>query len=67
MKYLMFSILLLPACTSQSSPSARERQEEALRDPMNYKVDKPNSISGGGTADLNKEALKKDFNSVFNP
>ena len=67
MKHLLFLILLLPACSSQSGPTARERQEEALRDPMNYKVDKPNKISGGGTADLDKDALKKDFNSVFNP
>ena len=37
-----------------------------MRDPMNYKVDKPNKISTG-TADLDKDALKKDLNSVFNP
>ena len=66
MKHLMFLILLLPACSSQSGPTARERQDEAMRDPMNYKVDKPNKISTG-TADLDKDALKKDFNSVFNP
>ena len=67
MKYLTFLILLLSACSSQPGPSARERQDQAMRDPMNYKVDKPNKISGGGTADLDKDALKKDFNSVFNP
>jgi hypothetical protein len=69
MKYLMLLILALPACSSQSSPSVRNRQDEALRDPMNYKPDttQHNDITGGGTADLKKDSLKKDFNSVFNP
>ena len=69
MKYLMLLILALPACSSQSSPSVRDRQDEALRDPMNYKADtsQHNDITGGGTADLKKDSLKKDFNSVFNP
>ncbi|HEV8291597.1 MAG TPA: hypothetical protein VGP94_06720 [Tepidisphaeraceae bacterium] len=69
MKYLILFTLFLPACSSQSSPSVRQRQDEALRDPMNYSPDttRHNDISGGGTADLKKDSLKKDFNSVFNP
>jgi hypothetical protein len=36
---------------------------------MNYKMDttQHNDISGGDTAELRKDALKKDINSVFNP
>ena len=69
MKYALPLIILLAGCSSHSSPSVRQRQDDALRDPMNYKPDttQHNDISGGGTADLKKDSLKKDFNSVFNP
>jgi hypothetical protein len=71
MKYLMLFTILLTGCssTSSSNPSLRTRQDKALADPMNYSanVSESNNISGGGMTDLNKEALKKDLNSVFNP
>ena len=71
MKYLMLLTLLLTGCSSSSSssPNLRARQDKALADPMNYSpnVSEHNNISGGGITDFNKDGLKKDFNSVFNP
>lgn len=69
MKYLLPMIFLLAGCSHSSGPSVRDRQDDALRDPMNYKMDtnQHNDISGGDTAELRKDALKKDINSVFNP
>jgi len=66
---LLLLAILLAGCASDHSPSVRDRQDEALKDPMNYSPDtaKHNDISGGGTMDLKKDSLKKDFNSVFNP
>jgi hypothetical protein len=66
---VLFIAFLLAGCSSHSDPSVRDRQDDALRDPMNYKPDttQHNDISGGGTADLKKDSLKKDLNSVFNP
>ena len=68
MRHLLILLVLLPACSS-SNQSVRQRQDEALRDPMGYSSDAADrtDISGGGTADLKKDALKKDINSVFNP
>lgn len=79
---LCSTLLLLPlvaGCESDEGPSARERQEKALRDPFGYGPDKelmnggktdevdPTDISGGGTRTLDKKALKRDLDAVFNP
>jgi len=65
----------LPGCTySSSGPEPRtfrQKQEESLRDPINYKPDnentQPYNISGGGVNNLDKDAMKKDLDNVFNP
>ncbi|HEV8608425.1 MAG TPA: hypothetical protein VGQ99_24040 [Tepidisphaeraceae bacterium] len=69
MKYLLSLTLLLAGCASEPNPSVRQRQDDALRDPMNYSpnVTDRNDVSGGGITDLKKDGLKKDLNSVFNP
>ena len=69
MKYLFLLVIIVAGCSSDHSASVRDRQDEALRDPMNYKLDGSdrNDISGGGTAEFKKDALKKDINSVFGP
>jgi len=61
--------IFLAGCSSSDRSSVRSRQDEALRDPMGYSSDaaEHTDISGGGTTDLKKDALKKDINSVFNP
>jgi hypothetical protein len=54
--------------TAQKQPTARERQDRAMKDPFGYKPDWSNtSVSGGGTADLDKDGLKRDLDHVLNP
>jgi len=69
MKYLLLVAIFIAGCSSEPTPTIRQRQDAALKDPMNYS---PNAgdrtdISGGGMTDLKKDALKKDLNSVFSP
>lgn len=66
------TIVLAVGCTSPqatSRPSSlSERADEALRDPFNYKPGHENhDISGGGLTDLDKDAMRKDMDHVFNP
>ena len=73
------SLLLLTGCESEEGPSARDRQNAAMRDPFAYNPDSdlmsqsgteevdPTDISGGDTGELNKKAFKRDWDSVFNP
>jgi len=65
--YLLIAILVA-GCSSDHN-SVRERQDDALRDPMNYSPDttRHNDITGGGTADFNSDGMKKDLKSVFGP
>ncbi len=67
--YLFIAILLTGCSSSDRAPTARQHQDEALRDPMNWSpnTSKDNDISGGGTADFKKDGMKKDINSVFGP
>jgi hypothetical protein len=71
MNRLMFHILLggtalafVPGCEAKPS-TMHKRQDQALKDPFNYTADQPADVSGGGLMDLNKEAFKKDIDSVF--
>jgi len=64
---------LLAGCTP-SKPTTQpsdihSRQEAALKDPFGYSVDvgKQDSVSGGGTSEMDKEGLKRDIDHVFNP
>ena len=69
------SCLILIGCTYNSgSPeptTLRQKQDQAVRDPINYKPDNENTqpydISGGGVNNLDKGALKKDLHDVFDP
>lgn len=48
--------------------TADEKQEAALRDPFSYSpYDEKHDISGGEIGDLDKDALKRDLDHVFNP
>jgi hypothetical protein len=64
---LVVSWLLLGGCGGgDSSSTATERQEKALKDPFSYSPDlKQNSTSVTGNGD--KDALKRDVDHVFNP
>lgn len=55
-------------CGSSSEPTAAERSEQALKDPMNYKVDFSRSrVSSGSITHFDKDGFKRDLNSVLNP
>ena len=48
--------------------TVRERHEAALQDPFSYGGDTENiDVSGGDTSTLDKKALKRDIDAVFNP
>ena len=63
--------------TSETESQTRKQQQSALNDPFQYgpnaqtmqkpqdnDVD-PTDITGGGTANLNKKALKRDWDAVL--
>lgn len=53
-------------CAEESKPKPTTTSSDALKDPFNYKpFDDDNSVSGGGIGDLNKKALKKDWDNVW--
>lgn len=65
---------LLAGCVNESQPpttrpsSIRERQDQAMRDPMNYRPDMGHEdISGGGVGDLDRDALRRDMKTLFDP
>ena len=62
---------LLAGCVDTSAttqPSARDRQDAALRDPMGVKAETdPIDISGGKINEYDHNAMKRDLNSVFSP
>ena len=72
---LAFASVLSAGCadTNKSQPTTRpltvrEQHEAALKDPFNYGGDTENvDVSGGDTNTLDKKALKRDIDSVFNP
>jgi hypothetical protein len=48
--------------------TARERQDQALRDPFGYSPDiESTDISGGGLSEFDKEAFRKDLKNVLDP
>ena len=59
-----------PGCSEKKShePTARERQDRALKDPFGYKPDwSDTGVSGGGTSGLDKDGLRKDLKHVLDP
>ena len=61
---------VVSGCAGDAPPkeTAQERQDRALRDPFGYKPDwSGTGVSGGGTADLDKEGLRRDLDHVLNP
>jgi len=64
-------ILLLSVigCESEDPQEAvAKRQDQALRDPMNYSVDMDNTdIMGGGIGEYDSKAMKRDLDAFWNP
>jgi hypothetical protein len=54
--------------TSQPA-SIRDRQDQALKDPMNYKVEvgKQRDKKNESIWSIDRDGLKRDFDHVFNP
>ncbi|CAN5376857.1 hypothetical protein BH10PLA1_BH10PLA1_17520 [soil metagenome] len=72
--FICGSILLSLVGCSDSKPTTKpsdihSRQDAALKDPFGYSVDigKQDSVSGGGTSEMDKDGLKRDIDHVFNP
>jgi hypothetical protein len=65
---MIIGAVILVGCENPPS-TMRQRQDNALRDPMNYSPRNADQtdISGGGVLDFKKDAFKRDVNSVFNP
>ena len=67
------SCTLLAACADNKQPttqpaSARERQEQALRDPYSVGQDEElYDVSGGGPRELDRKAFKRDWDRFWNP
>ena len=61
------------ADTNKSPPTTRpftvrEQHEQALKDPFSYGGDTESiDVSGGDTRTLDKRALKRDIDAVFDP
>ena len=77
-RYIGAISILLPfvascADTYKSQPTTRpltvrEQHEAALKDPFSYGGETENiDVSGGDTRTLDKRALKRDIDAVFNP
>lgn len=66
LKCLLIAIVVVAAGCSDRPSTALERQNEALRDPFNYSpFNEKDDISNGGMMDFNKDAFKRDVNSVL--
>lgn len=53
------------ATTQPTDPQAR--QQQALKDPMNYNPDDTDTVSGNNGNNLDKKAMQKDVNDFWNP
>jgi hypothetical protein len=54
------------AATTQPD-DAKARQDQALKDPMNYGPNDPDTVSGNNGNNLDKKAMQKDVNDFWNP
>jgi hypothetical protein len=76
-RYVVVALVLstaAAACADKKQPtsrptSARERQEQALRDPYSVGRDDEEryDISGGETREFDRKAFKRDWDSFWNP
>lgn len=56
------------ASDAEKGPSFQEKQDRAISDPMNYKVDFSDKKSKGrGIAEFDKEGFNRDVQRVLNP
>lgn len=68
--YLLAGMLMAGAigCTPEKPSDMTQRQQQMLDDPYGYEPDKKKyDISGGDLGNFDKDAFRKDMDSVFNP
>ena len=68
----MCSAGLLGCASESKTPTTqpdtiRSRQDQALRDPMNYKVNVGRSSNRSKIWEFDREGFRKDVDDVFNP
>jgi hypothetical protein len=69
---VLLCLVIGPGCASREPTTrpmtARERQADALHDPMNYKpgMDE-HDISGGDVGNFDRKGMKRDIDHVLNP
>ena len=68
-RFLILGLVLLAGCGSMASsqPSASEKQDAALEDPMGYKQQVGRDISGGDITHFDHDGFKQDMNDALNP
>ena len=60
------ALCLVIGCAEETRMKPTTTSSGALKDPFNYKpFADEDSISGGGIGDLDKKALKKDWDHVW--
>jgi hypothetical protein len=64
----LIAAMILTGCASgPQQPSPAERQDAALKDPMNYKPSVGGDVSGGGIMDFDQRGFGSDLHDVLNP
>lgn len=61
------AMLWVGAGCSDNRQTAEERQAEMLRNPFGVESDDRMDVSGGPVHRLDRDAMKKDLDNVFNP
>ena len=66
--------LALAGCAAETSKpttqptNMRERQDQAMKDPMGYSPDMDRTdVSGGGLTDFDRDGFGKDLKNALNP
>jgi hypothetical protein len=61
-------VLGSPGCGPTTQPTAKDRQDKALKDPFGYSPDLKNSdMTVSGHGEFDKQELKRDVDHVINP
>jgi len=65
---VVLTTLAIGCVDDDKSPSMRQRQDAAMKDPWNYSpFEDRTDISGGGVGEFNKDAFRKDVDSAVSP
>ena len=71
--FLVLALVLIAGCAKSNGPTTRpmtirERQDQAMKDPMGYSPDMDRTdVSGGGLTDFDRDGFGKDLKNALNP